>query len=193
MAQADLARVSGYSERLIRKAESGKPIAIGTIEILAEALSTDDRQIHVEDLTCDPIGLAKRFVHAWYVHQVQAVDAIADFLDEELIFEVIGDPSKGVPFAGQYHGPNGLREFFAKFFTVLEVPSDHDHSQWYQYFRDGQDVNIVGQSWIHPIGRPFEEPIDAYLHLKFRRGKLYYCRDLVDTQKGSAVLTEAEE
>jgi transcriptional regulator with XRE-family HTH domain len=186
--QQQLANASGYSERLIRKAEAGNSISADTIADIAEALSQPDRTIFPEDLISDPLELAKNFVKAWYTYQSKAATQVRHFLDDAFVFELVGDAAEGIPFAGRYVGFEGLNRFFELFFTYVEVPEGHDHTAHYDFFANGNDVAIVGKSWMHPIGKPLETPIDSQLHLRFQRGRLVLCRDLVDTQKGGAAI-----
>ena len=64
--QKQLAQRAGYTERLIRKAESGRNISVGTIDDLATALSTTEQQIFPEDMITCYESLARSFTDAWY-------------------------------------------------------------------------------------------------------------------------------
>lgn len=184
--QADLARRAGYSERLISKAEAGAPIARETISDLAEALSSEDEQLHWEDLACDPVQLAQRYISAFHVHKANALDVLEDMIDENVHFRIAGNPEE-IPFAGEYRGIRSAREMFKVFFSVLEVP-DHDFEKCFEYIGQGPNAIIWGESWIHPIGRPMETPIRISNLLKFRRGKLVFLDDCFDTAAGAAEL-----
>jgi len=189
--QADLAKRAGYSERLISKAEAGVPIARDTIVDLADALSeTHDQPIFWEDLASDPVQLAQRYLDALHIHQKDLVDHISDFLDEDVVFRIAGDPAQ-IPFAGEHSGIEAVRNAFAIFFSILEVPQNHDYNQGYQVMGQGPNAIIWGESWIHPIGMPLEKPIRVSNLLKFQRGKLVFLDDCYDTAAGAASIQGA--
>jgi transcriptional regulator with XRE-family HTH domain len=60
--QFELARAAGYTERLISKAESGRPISRQAIVDIAEALSFPDHPLAPEDLICNPLTLARQYI-----------------------------------------------------------------------------------------------------------------------------------
>lgn len=185
--QSELALKAGYSERLINKAEAGKSISTTTIDILAEALSTAEETIYPEDLICDAVALAKEFMAGFYIHKINMFNALHHFLDEEMVLKFAGDPEK-IPFAGTYRGLAELQRFADIFYSILEVPAGHNHEPWYQYFAQGNDVIVWGESWIHPIGTPMEKPMKMSNHLKFCKGKLILFEDVFDTQHGEEVV-----
>ena len=57
--QRELKNASGYSERLISKAESNGRIVLATLIDLAQALSTPQDIVRPEQLIHDPIAVAK--------------------------------------------------------------------------------------------------------------------------------------
>ena len=189
LTQAELAKSAGYSDRLIRKAESGHSISSETVEVLAEALTTEQQKIYPEDLISHPAELAKQYIAAVYIHQADVVSKVRHFLDEDVVFKINGDPQT-IPFAGIHCGIDTLDRVFRElFFTCLEVPRGHDHSPHYQYISQGTEVVVWGESWIHPIGRPLEKPMPISNLMKFRRGKMIYMEDNFDTEYGAKVLT----
>lgn len=183
--QADLAKRAGYSERLISKAEAGVPIARDTIVDLADAFSEmNDEPIFWEDLASDPVQLAQRYLDALHLYKENVVDHIYDFLHEEVVFRIAGDPNQ-IPFAGEHVGIDAVRKAFQIFFTVLEVPQDYDYNEGYQVMGQGPNAVIWGESWIHPIGQPMDQPIRVSNLLMFRRGKLVFLDDCYDTAAGA--------
>jgi len=62
LTQAQLAQRSGFSERLIRKAEASTPISLKTVRSLAIALSCEDKKVDPNVLICSPIETAKRLL-----------------------------------------------------------------------------------------------------------------------------------
>jgi len=180
--QADLAKAAGYSDRLITKAESGASISIRTVEDLAGALSDSQKEVFWEDLVCDPVSLAKRYNEALYTKQEKVIDHILDFLDEDVVFRIPGDPDE-LPFAGVHRGIDEVRRGYEIFFSMLEVPKNHDFRKHYRYIAQGPNAVIWGDSWIHPIGQPLEKPIRVSVLMRFRRGKLILFDDRFDTQQ----------
>ena len=185
--QKELAKAAGYSERLVNKAEAGQPISLEAIDHLAEALGDGDKPIYPEDLITDPIKHAKEYIAALYTKGMEIVDAIEHFLDEEVVFQIAGDP-KNVPFAGVYRGIPALREGFRLFYSVLEAPKNHNYQEHYTFVGQGNEVIMTGESWIHPIGMPLEQPIRIAHRYVFRRGKLVLLEDVYDTLAGKQSL-----
>jgi len=188
--QYELAVASGYSERLINKAESGRPISTGAIEILAETLSLPEEPISLEDLICDPVALAKEYMAALYTQQGNIVSAIRHFLDDDVVFWVAGDPAI-FPFAGEHRGIPQIDAAFQRFFAVLQAPENHDHEPGFSYLAQGRDVIVWGESWLHPIGTPMEKPVMITHRLTFHKGKLVRFEDIFDTLQGARVLQDA--
>jgi len=190
LTQAQLAQSAGYSERLISKAESGDSVNLSTLEDLADALSTREEKIYYEDLICDPVQIGKRYVTALHEDQAAFVDSMRDYLDEDIVLRIAGDPDQ-IPFAGVYYGIDAADRGYKIFFSVLEVP-DHDYMSCYQFYAQGTDVVIWGESWIHPRGMPMEEPIQVSNLLRTRRGKIILFDDRFDTQAGAELLSRAK-
>jgi transcriptional regulator with XRE-family HTH domain len=182
--QATLAEKSGYSLRLISKIESGETASRQSIEDIAEALTTADERVTVEDLISSPVGLARQYIAAIHTHQANMVDVIKHFLDDEVVFKMAGDPAV-IPFAGTYHGLEGVRELTRRFFMCLEVPAGYDHAPHYSYTCNGTDVLVWGKSWLHPVGMPMGEPMPVSHLMRFRNGKLVLFDDHFDTHRAA--------
>ena len=189
--QLQLAAHSGYSERLISKAEAGRPISTQAIAVLAESLSSSEKQIYPEDLISDPVQMAKDYLRAVYTEGKNIVNAIEHFLDADVTFRVAGDPTQ-IPFAGEHRGLESVRRVFDIFFSVLQAPADHDHTQCYRFSGKGNEVYMWGESWIHPIGLPLENPIAIAQRFVFQRGKLVMMEDIYDTLAGQQALEDAK-
>ncbi len=185
--QQQLAEEAGYSERLISKAEAGQPISTTTIDCLAEALSSADQPVYPEDLVTDPVHLSKEYFAALHTKGKGVVDAIKHFLHDDVIFRIAGDPEH-IPFAGEHIGIDGIKRVFGLFFSLLEAPANHDHLSDYRYVCQGNEVQMWGESWIHPIGQPLEKPIPISHRFVFERGKLILMEDIYDTLAGSRAL-----
>lgn len=189
--QSEFSRVVGYSERLISKAESGRSISSETVSNLAEALSTKEEPVYPEDLVCDPVESAKRYVAAIYEHQSNFPTVIRHLLDDEVVFQIAGDPEQ-FPFAGRFEGMSGIQTFADRFFSILQSPENHDPAKWYQYIARGNEVVVWGESWIHPIGQPMEKPMPTTNLFRFRRGKIVYLDDRYDTQLGAEAIFQTK-
>lgn len=190
--QFEFSKVAGYSERLISKAESGRSISSDTVLNLAEALSTEEEPLYPEDLICDPLQTAKSYVAAVYSRQSNYMSLIAPLLDEAVVFQIAGDPQQ-IPFAGRFEGIAGVQTLFERFFSILEVPENHDHTKCYQFISEGNNVVVWGDSWIHPIGHPLKTPMPTTNLIKFRRGKIVLLDDRFDTQAGVEALLQSEK
>ncbi len=170
--QKDLAEKSGYSSRLISKAESGGVIAIDTIKDIAQALSDSDVQLNYEDLVSDPIELAKEFVQSLYYHRGEnSLSRVAHLIDKDAVFHINGD-TKTVPFAGIHQGIEDIQTVFQSIFELLEVPEEQDQRAQYRCYGSANEVIVWGNCWIHPTGRPMNKPVEVTLKLVFESGKL---------------------
>jgi transcriptional regulator with XRE-family HTH domain len=191
LTQSELARLAGFSERLIVKAEAGKQLSPKTIQVLAEVLGDGQQQLYPEDLTCDPVSLARQYTDALHQHQASLVDAIRHFLDDDVVFRIAGDPAV-IPFAGEHRGIDAIDRGFKLFFSVLEVPEGLDYKPDYHYLSQGNDVVVWGKSWIHPRGAPLTRPMSISNLLRFRRGKLVLFEDNYDTHWAAQVVSEQQ-
>ena len=190
--QAKLAKVAGYSLRLINKAESGRPISIEAVEVLAEALSTTNEKISPQDLIASPTTLSKEFIFGMYRHANLLIQHTSYFLDDNVLFRFSGD-SKEIPFAGEYRGIDNVGIAFNIFYSVLESPVNHDPSKWYDFIEHDNDVVVWGKSWLHPIGRPLKKPVEVSILMRYEAGKLVLFDDRFDTETGKQVIRNARQ
>lgn len=119
--QERFAALSGYSERLIRKAEANGSLSPDTIEILAEALSDEQTPVLPEDILADPKEIVARFM-CWFLspHRRDKKDKEPYLLTcNDIICQIVGDSAQ-IPFAGTYHSKAGLEEFREKFLSVIK-------------------------------------------------------------------------
>lgn len=182
-----MARISGYSERLIVKAEAGGSLSRSALEDLAEALSTSSQVITFEDLTSDPLFLARQFIGSLYEHQTLAFSKIRYMLHDEVVFRMAGDP-KNIPFAGEFRGLDAVEQLFCLFFAVLEAPKNIDHMSNFEFISRGNDVIVWGESWLHPIGQKLESPMPFSNLIRFQSGKLIFLDDHYDTAYANQVV-----
>ena len=190
--QSDLARITGFSERLISKAEAGKPVSVATIEALAKAFGCDQFHLRMQDLTYDPIELAKKYLHAFYTHQDKVVENIRCFLDDNATFTMCGK-EEGLPYGGVHRGVAEISKAFEMFFSVFEVPENYDYLPHYKFFSNGNEVIIWGNTWIYPIGRPLAESMPITIRLRFEAGKIVEFDDRFDSSISKKILNGARK
>lgn len=188
--QQELAAASGYSERLISKAESGGSISTPAIEVLAETLSSEGYAVYWEDLVSDPVAVAKEYIATTYRNPKELFARLRRYMDEDIVVRFAGDPAV-LPFAGEFRGLAEVERCMSTFFAVIEAPPNHDFEACHTYLAQGKDVIIWGDSWLHPIGMPLTEPVKICNRLSFRRGKLCLLEDLYDSLHGSRMLDAA--
>lgn len=94
--QEDAALKAGFSDRLIRKAESGGPLQIQSIAILAELYSSPDRRLTPDDLLAEPVAAAPHSSSA-----SQAAATVRRFLDELW-------NRRNYAVIDELHSPNGV-------------------------------------------------------------------------------------
>ena len=71
--QFDLAQMAGFSVRLIGKAEAGQPLSMETIDVLAEALSSEERRITAADLMQNLVAIAEEYERSKYIHKLSLI------------------------------------------------------------------------------------------------------------------------
>ncbi len=189
--QSELAKIAGYSERLISKAESGRPISKESVKILALTLSTPEEPISFEDLISDHVAIAKLYTETMYRYRADTFKVLGPYFAENIIFRVAGNPAL-IPFAGEHRGLAAVERAFAIFFSILEAPDDYDYESRHTYITQGRDVIVWGDSGFHPIGMPFQTPVKTTIRMRFENGKIALFEDLFDTQLGERLLAESK-
>jgi len=116
--QDELAKRAGYSERLIRKAESGGTVSSQTIQDLAGALSDDIKPVTYQELVMDHLAIARQFVYAYDHYGQRMLDHCREILHDSFVFYCPGDTER-VPFAGEWHGISGMQTFFDRFYSTF--------------------------------------------------------------------------
>ena len=184
--QRDLAEKSGYSERLIRKAEHGGTLDIETIRNLAESLSTEDDPISFEELASDQLSIAKLWVDALNHFGVGMIPVVAPYLSDKFVFNCPGDPSTA-PFIGMWEGLEGFKQHVDAYFQVFRrVPNDN------VTFTIGE--NLVSARWQESgyLGDELVGPVRINMHFHFRDGKICRIDDEYDVQGGAYLRSQAE-
>ncbi len=116
--QAELGQRSGYSERVIRKAEAGGSLRLQTIQDLASAMSVDGHAISFLDLTIDLESVASRFVDGYDSLGRGMLHSCGDIFADDFAFNCPADPNQ-VTFAGIWQGLSGFQEFLNRFFDTF--------------------------------------------------------------------------
>jgi len=86
-------------------------------------------------------------------------------------------PRDRLPWAGTWHGPDGV----ARFFEVLNSVMEYERFEGEQYLSGGEDVAVVvhAAGYAKQTGRPFESGIVRIY--TFRGGKIVRVRNYYDT------------
>ena len=173
------ATVSGYSLRLIRKAEAGGALHPDSIEVLAATYSTSVRPVFPEDLISSPIAMAQRLLDSYVRNGRQLVQRIEPILDPEMTFHYSGDENE-IPFAGTHHGIDGFDRFWGKFFEAWKPTNEEIFRP--KLVADGGDVYTFAIDRCQSPG--MREPVTTFLvqHFEFSRGRIIKLDVKVDTQ-----------
>ena len=116
--QVELGKRSGYSERLIRKAEMSGKLRSETIQALAAAMSVDGQNVTFADLTIDLESIARRFVVSYDSLGSSMLKACSDIFAQDFQFNCLSDPKQS--FAGVWLGLTGFKEFLNLFFGTFK-------------------------------------------------------------------------
>ncbi len=181
--QDDLADRTGFTARLIRKAESGQVVSRFTVETLATAFRDQGLDVDLADLEMDPPTIARRFVECMYTERAGVIDALQEHIDDEVVFQFAGDPAV-FPFAGRHIGINAARKAFHLFYSVIQPPETTSDLDDFQFLSTGRGALVWGKTWAHPIGMPMNEPITLAIRMDSNGGKLIHFDDRFDTAMG---------
>ena len=188
LTQKQLAKIAGYSERLVRKAEADGSLSAITIRDLAAALSQEGAVVLPEDLIYSPESLALEFLAAFAEYEAGMIAHVEHFIDPQAVLFCAGDPEK-IPFAGEWHGVDGFDRWARLFFTSLVRPEKDFYKP--EVLSHGNTVIMWGQDLAHAPDLPFP-PIWVTQRFVFRQGKLLRFESMFDTDRGSAHLAEAQ-
>ncbi|MEO1618007.1 MAG: helix-turn-helix domain-containing protein [Planctomycetota bacterium] len=187
LTQAVLASTAGYSERLIRKLESGQAVHPDTVEIVAEALSEKGPRVHPEDLLTSPRQVAQAWVDAYRELEGRLVEQYRVMLDETVECFVAGDPEE-IPIAGTWYGIDGFSDLWQAFFSAFDRPCKETYqptimvegqtaiSQGFEKIRI-RGTDILGSSWV-------------VMKFEVVRGKAVRISDLFDTSATEVAIAE---
>ncbi len=122
--QDELARRSGYSDRLIRKAEGGHSLSFETIQNLAEALCCNGALVSADDLISSPKKSFQNFLDFGFSH-CEDIRLIHEIATADCELEFNGDAR--VPLTGTWLGVEGLfrwLKLFREYVFDKECPND---------------------------------------------------------------------
>jgi len=185
--QAQLAKSSGYSERLVRKAEKGGTLDLETIQNIAEALSTPEAPVSTESLTLDITAIARKWVESWEQHETRMVPEVAALLSEEFEFVCPGQPGTA-PFIGTFKGTDGLQRWLDLYFSVVQRQKCSEIE-----YLIGE--NSVIARWMECgsfFGVP-APPIRINLYFQFVDGLIAKIVDDYDTHTGALIASTAQK
>jgi len=203
--QAELANVTGYSLRLVRKAEAGGALAPRTIGVLAKALGSNDSPVHIDDITMTPLAIAQKFVdiiNAHYININARYDDIGGdigddigpaarhLLADNIVVWSAGD-REVIPFAGEWVGYDGFVDYFRTFFLAL-IPSEEGFLRNGRFLADGKEVVYWCEAHAGVAGMSSTPSAWGCHRYVVEEGKITRFENHFDTQTGSQQLAEAQ-
>jgi len=190
--QEVLASKSGFSDRLIRKAESGGQLSTETVKILARTFEENGVPVKEADLLTDPTDLARQFIQYMYTEKSAVIDLLDAYIDDQVVFQFAGDPAV-FPFSGRHVGKAAARVAFDQFYSVIQPPEDMAELDAFEFLHTGVGALVWGKTWAHPIGMPMKEPVALAIRMDFQHGKLVLFDDCFDTTMGLEHFKRANE
>jgi len=173
--QRELARRSGFSERLIRKAEDGAEVRLSTLQLLAKTLSTPELKVTADNLRRDPMTVAQMFVRGYLAHRAEVGRRCAHLFHTDIVMAIHADPS-ALSFAGEFHGIDGIDRMIRTAYEQFE-PINEDFGKW---FVSGTTIAALRQQVVRLRGVPDSPELTSWLlheytvdHGKIRRVDTY--------------------
>ena len=185
--QVELARRSGYSERVIRKAEAGGKLRAETILDLADTMSGNGRVISFAELTVDLESIARRFVESYDSLGCGMLTACFDIFADDFAFNYPADPNQ-FSFAGVWIGLTGFQDFLNQFFSTFTRKAG-SLKPIYMVCEDHVVARFEDQVYYQSHEMP------AYwvnLHFQFGDGKVIRIDDEFDSYNASQSLTQLQ-
>lgn len=187
--QEELSKASGFSVRLVAKAESSGGLAPDSIEVLAETLSSPEQKIYPEDLTSSPKRLAAAYLNAVCEYESETVSKCRHLLSEDLTVYVPGGDAC-TPLSGVHEGIEGLDTYFKNFFQIFERPDKELAKRTAVISEDGNRVVLACFEKItNEFIPPDVEGAPLTLYMVFSRGKLCKLQLLFDTTNMGPIVT----
>lgn len=120
LSQAQLAARSGYSDRLIRKAESSQPISRQTLMDICDALSDEKRRVSIDDLRSSPVNVVKQFLESYDLYFDRMLEHNSQLLADAFCIRNSGPP--GAPYTGTWHGISGFQDWLNILSSIVDRP-----------------------------------------------------------------------
>lgn len=179
LTQEQLADLTGYSPRLIRKAEASKSLRADTIEVIAAALSTDGAPVSPETLASDLMGMVRSFAVAYAYDERQLAAKTKSIFATNVTYKMAGDPNL-LPFAGEYKGIDGVDSWARDFFSTFDRPIKDLYQP--KLYQSGSSVLAVGHDAVLIPGDDEISHSMTVLKFDFERGKIVFVDNDYDTQ-----------
>jgi transcriptional regulator with XRE-family HTH domain len=162
LTQEQLAQKSGFSDRLIRKAEASGLLRKATIAHLADVLSDLLREkVQTKDFTFSPELLSAQLFSILLAGRTEPTELLDACLHRDLALEVAGKELE-IPFAGTYSGAISVGEFPQRLRESFHVVAGFLPKV--QIFSSVCDVCVhVNAGLLHP---PTSMEIDVWWFLK---------------------------
>ena len=186
LTQLGLATKSGYSERVIRKAESSERVSPAVLVTLAETLSVPGEPLSATDLVFDSSAAARDFIAAYDEHGHRMLDHLGHLLagDVALIFRA--DPTRNM-MAGEYRGIARYQEFLDQFFRLFSRATPRPLA--FTTIVDGKNVVIRFNELVAHRGIS-SPPIWVHLTLSFDASLITLVEVFCDTDVAAKFLRD---
>lgn len=184
--QLELATRSGYSERVVRKAEAGETIRHDVLLTLAETFSTPHEPVTVPMLTSDPVDLVRRFFEIYDQHEIRMLAYMTDILTQDVRFIFHADPQNN-PLSGTWDGFPGLQAYLDRFFGMFVRCNPEPIAPVYS--RSGNQV-VARYSEVVRHGDIVAPPVWIHLIFTFRDGRIAQVEDFCDTDTAARFLKQ---
>lgn len=178
--QDDFARLCGYSERLIRKAEGSDSLSPDAIADLADALSESGGPVFPEDLVSDPLAAARLFIESYDLYEQSMLAHCSHIFHDDVVLWCAG-AEQGIPFAGTFQGMAGLQEWLDRFFSIIKRPARGVMKPAFSVA--GNEVIAKYEEPTSVNGVP-GDPLWIVNITKFERGKIIRIENYFDTYAG---------
>lgn len=190
--QAELGKESGFTTRLVAKAESGGSLDCDTIETLAATLTTEASPVFPEDLVYFPKQLARKFIENYAEFERECAVHCRDFLAEDFMLVVPGDPAI-LPFAGEYHGYTDFEKFWKIFFSVMRRHNKRTIIDSMRVIAEGNEVVVLTNEMAAHIDQTDPvSPTPLAFVFEFERGKLKRLEDHFDVASAQQRVLEMQ-
>lgn len=127
LTQDDLASIAGYSDRTIRRVESGQSVSPQVLLDIAAALDTEVNEILSEDGRALSITLQKQIVREFLEAMDQQDISVALGRVSEYI-EVVWSGPLSLPFVGVHHGKSEFERAIRRHRDLLETDNVGERS-----------------------------------------------------------------